>query len=807
MKQNFKKVVLIMLSLMASYTSIFAQSTLEMTLDGNGNPVAGPTTSPITVTFLQDLLNANAGTAYSAYSPTLTATVSYRDQQKSTVLTGTVPATTVQGLMFGARTTQSNGPAGIQAVGSVAQIYDVFGAEIPVGPIKNGMYTSSPSAAPVPANTNYQTGNFGAGLDVESITGATGPSGPDANFGISMYSSVEPLLDANEAANGRFYYGEVVIHFNRPVKNPVIHIGGLGGSYNYQPIGGGPRLISYFTTELELVNAGLTSTFMAGNEFLNLVGNNILNDAPNPNGGSVDDGSTSFGFSNYGAASGSVRINGTVQDLVYKIYVRGANSSNFNFSKTASEITSANRDPFNGDLWYLAVSLDKPTQQVSGNVFIDRDGLNDAGGGDINKSAGVANPKTNVGGLLHANLLNAAGTTVIATVPIAGDGTYLFDNVPTGNYMVQLTTNQGVPGQPRPATTLPAGWVNTGEFGSNTPGNTPGSDGTINGLSDLVTPITVNASDIKPEINFGIERIPVSVPFSYIIPKPDGGIVLTLFGGTNNFSPLTGSDVEDQPATGTLSGKTVQITELPAAFSILRYNGVPVVTGQIIPNYNPSLLQIAFIGSTPANFAEFKYSYIDAAGKPSVPTTYRLEWFGGPLAITLTNFTAIKNNCTADLTWTTAGEINASKFEVEVSSSVSTVYNKVGSVTASAAVGGGKTYQFSYPMQPGIQYYFRLKLMDKDGAFKYSDVRTLSCEGKGVITIAPNPVIDRFSISGMENGKNTVVILSATGQQVKTQIIPQSQGYVYIQNLAAGMYSVKVISEKGNVTVGKIIKN
>lgn len=802
MKQNFKKLFFVALAFLSFGSSAIAQGTLEMTLQGNETGEQGYSVAPVPVTFLNDALNAPANTIFSTYSPTLTATMSFRNQVYSTQLSNT--STIVPGLMFGARTSASLGPNNQQAVGSCT-IYDVFGAEIPAGRVQNGMYTSSPTAAPV---SNYQLGGRGAGLDVQAITNATSTGGaPDANFGVALYSTVEPLFDINAPKDGRFLYGEFVINFNRPVKNPVIHIGGMGGSYNFQPIGGGPRQISYFTTELELVNTGVTSTFMAGNENFNIAGNNVLNSSLTPNAGSYEDGSASEGFSNYGAASGSVRINGTVQELVYRVYVRGAAASNFNYSKSQADITGANRDPFNGDLWYLAISLDKPTQQVSGNVFIDRDGLNDAGGGDINKSAGVANPKTNVGGLLYANLLNDAGTTVIATVPVSSDGTYLFDNVAVGSYVVQLTTNQGIPGQPTPVTALPAGWVNTGENGSNTPGNGIGSDGVVNGISSLITPINVAATDIKTEVNFGIERTPVSVPFSYIIPKPDGGVTLTLFGGVNNFSPLTGSDPEDQPATGTLSGKTVQITELPAAFSILRYNGVDVVAGQVIPNYNPALLQIAFIGSTPANFAEFKYSYIDAAGKPSVPTIYRLEWFGGPLAITITNFSAIKNNCTAELAWTTVSEINASRFEVEVSSSNNAVYNKVGSVNASAANGTGKTYQFSYPMQPGVQYYFRLKLMDKDGSFKYSAVRTISCEGKGVITIAPNPVIDRFSIAGMESGKNTIVIYSANGQQVKTQIIPQAQGYVYIQNLTAGMYSVKVISEKGNITIGKIIKN
>ena len=109
-------------------------------------------------------------------------------------------------------------------------------------------------------------------------------------------------------------------------------------------------------------------------------------------------------------------------------------------------------------------------------------------------------------------------------------------------------------------------------------------------------------------------------------------------------------------------------------------------------------------------------------------------------------------------------------------------------------------------MQTGVTYYFRLKMIDKDGSYKYSEIRSLSCSGKALIVIAPNPVIDRFTITGMENGKNLITIFGANGQLVKTQVIAQIQGEVNIFNLAAGLYAVKITSEAGNTFVGKIIK-
>jgi hypothetical protein len=110
-------------------------------------------------------------------------------------------------------------------------------------------------------------------------------------------------------------------------------------------------------------------------------------------------------------------------------------------------------------------------------------------------------------------------------------------------------------------------------------------------------------------------------------------------------------------------------------------------------------------------------------------------------------------------------------------------------------------------MQEGVVYYFRLKMIDKDGSFTNSDTRSASCtKGRGDIVIAPNPTVDKFNITGMESGKNTIIVYGANGQLVKTQVIAQNFGSVDVSYLAPGMYTVKITSEAGNTVVSKLIK-
>jgi hypothetical protein len=750
------------------------------------NPTAptasGTSVTPQTATFYLDDANYTAITAanFTTDNTPLNVTVGLRNQ----VYTGLNYGACNTGLSFGTQKSEWDDPTILTQAPTPGPFYTLIGANVTLGPDVD-VFKTRPSAL---INTIDPTGN---------------QFGNDGNGGFPIFSTVEVLQDLGASATGRYEYGELVITFSRPVKDPVIHIASLGGASWYDPLDAIPNnwRMSYFSTELELQTPGYTSQRLSGTPFFNVVGNNILNSSDRPNSSSTTGGFDKLGFSTFGAATGSILVKGIVTELVYKVYVRGSANSQFNFSFNRDQTTTVpGRDPFYGDYWSISFSKEKGKQEISGNVFNDRDGLND---NNVNQSVGAANPRTNVSGLLYANLIRNG--VVVDTIPVSADGRFLFDNVDVSganSYTVQLTTIKGTIGSSPPATTLPAGWVNTGENGSHIIlGSGTGNDGTVNGIS---APITVVPNDIIPEINFGIERLPESVDFTRVIPSPSIGTVMTL-SPLSNLPVLTGSDPEDQPVSGSLANKSILFTTVPNN-ATLRYNGAVITAGTTISGYNPNLLTITFNGPAQA-FAQFNYAYVDASGRPDpTPALYKLVWSGGPLAITLTDFTAVKNNCIAGLTWKTASEINASRFEIEVSNSTSAVYNKVGSVNATAA--NGKTYQFGYPMQAGIQYYFRLKMIDKDGSFKYSDVRPLSCDGKSTgITIAPNPVIDQFVISGMENGKNTIVVFAANGQQVKTQIIPQAQGYVNIGNLASGMYSVKIISEKGNVTVGKLIKN
>lgn len=806
MKKNLKPLMLVGMALLA-IQGLKAQSipTIEMPFVTTGtNLGVGASTSPVVVQFRNDALNNNA---FSTYTPTSTLTVELTNQQFTGLNYGSanyngtgVSTLQTTGLVFGitpSLASDTTPQGGIPAEGKYLRLGTYPGNGGPT----NSMFTSNPTAAGA---------QLGTGINVINGSPAT------LNGGVEVFTTAQALYN-NPAypVGSRVYFGDLVLTFTQPVKNPVVHIAGLGGSYRYLPFGAANipsnYVSTFFSTELELSTPGLTSTLLSGNQFMSLSGNNILNNNDiNPNGGSVND-PTEF-INNVGAATGSIRINGTVQQLVYKVYLQGGTGSQFAWSAPGSATLGAGaaRDPFTGDIWYVAASYDKPTLQIiTGNVFNDADGLADNNVSQTLTSVGpVSNAKTNAGNLLFANLVS--GGVVVATMPVAANGTFLFDNVAPGTYTVQISTNQGVAGQPQPATALPSGWVNTGEFN----GAGAGSDGTINGLS---APIVVVAGDIKSDINFGIERLPDSKPFNTVITTPLTGesIALTTPSGQRfgSLPILTGSDPEDQPTEGVLTGKSVKFTSLALVGTsntpaTLRYNGVDITLNQVIPNFNPALLTVFLPSPWAGSGLRFNYAFVDAAGQVDpTPATYRLSWSGGgTLPITLSEFVVTKNSCTANLNWKTSSELNSDRFEIEVATTGNPVYGLATTVYAAGSSSTVKAYQYNYAMQPGVTYYFRLKMIDKNGSFIYSNIQSASCSKGGGIAIAPNPAKDDFTIKGMENGKNSIMIYAANGQLVKTQTSTLNNDKVDITYLAPGMYLVKVTSESGNTVVSKLIK-
>lgn len=116
------------------------------------------------------------------------------------------------------------------------------------------------------------------------------------------------------------------------------------------------------------------------------------------------------------------------------------------------------------------------------------------------------------------------------------------------------------------------------------------------------------------------------------------------------------------------------------------------------------------------------------------------------LPVTLINFQVRKEFDTAILSWTTTFEYASDHFAIQRSADGKN-WNDIGFVKSSGESVVARTYRFddANPIQ-GVNYY-RLKMLDKDGTFAFSSMKSLYYESTSEgIVLYPNPVTSVLSI-------------------------------------------------------------
>jgi hypothetical protein len=432
----------------------------------------------------------------------------------------------------------------------------------------------------------------------------------------------------------------------------------------------------------------------------------------------------------------------------------------------------------------ITIVLKDCNLSITGTVFNDGNGLTDS---TVN---GIG---TNVGGL-NAVLVDAATGNVLAVVPVAIDGTYIFEGLASGNYNVLITTSTATIGATAPSVVLAPNWVSTGD----NVGTDPGNDGFVN---SIITNIVLDSTSII-DVNFGIEELPNSNNVMQTIPSPS---INTIAAGTIT-QPVAGLDFEDGVLGNT---NTLVITALPAN-ATMYYNGSLVTIGQIIQGFDPLLISYTDI-TLGSNAIQFEYAFIDSAGMQDLsPATYTIDW-AVPLPVYNIVFNAIGNICNVDLQWSVTQELNFSHYEVLRSHNASS-FVKIGTVQASNGQ-GEKNYSYIDEQLTEGEYTYKLKVVDIDNTFDYTTTKSvlIRCEEEA-LTVFPNPTSDMLhvNIKSVEASYYVVNIYDAVGKLVMSTDAELNENEYKqltfsLAQYSNGFYYVHVISD-GNKEVYKVLK-
>jgi len=171
-----------------------------------------------------------------------------------------------------------------------------------------------------------------------------------------------------------------------------------------------------------------------------------------------------------------------------------------------------------------------------------------------------------------------------------------------------------------------------------------------------------------------------------------------------------------------------------------------------------------------------------------------------PLPIGLTSFTGKLQNNTAFLNWITGYEINSDKFVVERSLAGSATWENRGTV---AVIGNGavNSYTFTDAGLTTGRWLYRLKIIDMDGRFSYSQVVVLQLSGKLAFALSqnyPNPVAGITMIQ-YELGKDANVSFELMSFDGKRLMVQQKGKQV------KGAYNIQVDAQSLMLAPGKYI--
>jgi len=262
--------------------------------------------------------------------------------------------------------------------------------------------------------------------------------------------------------------------------------------------------------------------------------------------------------------------------------------------------------------------------------------------------------------------------------------------------------------------------------------------------------------------------------------------------------------------TAAFVGGQVQLTgelvaPLPANYSaiakfnvqgdVLEYS--TITTNFLVSNHNT---QVILSDEDPSNNTSFRQYKI-------IPPI--------PIPVDINQLAVVNTDCSLNISFTAENEINVSHFDIETSKDGS-LYTTAAKLMASNRLRYSKELSISPAIAASI-LYIRIKSVDRDGTFKYSNTKTVDalCNRLSPLPVVfPNPVQQQHQVTvkllqGNFTGRYTVQLYDMKGalQSTKQLLFNGQQQFDYpVGKLAAGQYIIKLVTDTDNPVILTIQK-
>ena len=246
----------------------------------------------------------------------------------------------------------------------------------------------------------------------------------------------------------------------------------------------------------------------------------------------------------------------------------------------------------------------------------------------------------------------------------------------------------------------------------------------------------------------------------------------------------------------------------------LYVNGIMVASGaegtSAITYPNPPVLGQMYFAGVGGN-----YNPMAGGGKMDEVRLYNralsaaeiTQLVGISLPLKMGDFTAVKNNAGINLNWETLSEQNTAYFEIE-KSTTGTDFTSIGKVAAKGNSSTKQNYSYTDNAVTASINYYRLKLVDIDNRFTYSNRIAVKNNDQQLMAIEvfPNPAsaVLQVQMPSKQKETATMYIADAAGKIVYSKTIQLNEGnnatIIPITQLASGMYQFMLESKTGKQT-------
>lgn len=161
------------------------------------------------------------------------------------------------------------------------------------------------------------------------------------------------------------------------------------------------------------------------------------------------------------------------------------------------------------------------------------------------------------------------------------------------------------------------------------------------------------------------------------------------------------------------------------------------------------------------------------------------------LPVELLSFTGFRNNNQNILQWNTAQEINNAGFEIERSVSADQGFEKIGFVEAKNL--NNQSYQFIDPTAQTGSLFYRLKQLDQNGEYHYSQVVEIQSVNAQLFNLYPTVTQQQVTFQSLCDQSCEINILNTTGQKINSlKVKGLSKITIDLENYAPGVYILNI---------------